>query len=278
MSLKPYLILTLVILLAALGVACGSSTPAGTSQDGASSPTASAADATETTGAPVTKEPTATSEPLGPVFAGFDFPVQEGTYWEYEWEYEKGTFCLSCRSGPSVDSGVFRVTLGQPKEIEGLIAYEVQVTGKYRRDDIELGSGYGPRWSYLAVDDNLIFVSEDGDSLTVLFDGQEGRWPGSGFFTTRFETEHLYEGQAQGSDVVVQASTQGGEGGCVFYRSVGRVCSSGEDFDYTATETYRQGVGPVAYSYRYSFSSGSGSNSFSLSTTESVSLVRSSLR
>jgi hypothetical protein len=272
--LKPYLILALVILLVAFGSACGSSTSSGTSQSGTSSPTASAADATETTRAPVTKEATATSEPLGPVFTGFDFPVQEGTCWEYE----KGTFCRSCRSGPSVDSGVFRVTLGQPKEIEGLTAYEVQVTGKYRREGIEVGSGYGPRWSYRAVDDNLILVSEDGVSLTVLFDGQEGRWPGIRFFTIRFEAEDLYEGQAQGSEVVVSASTRGGEGGCVSYRSVGRVCSSGEKFDYTATETYRQGVGPVAYSYRYSYSTGSGSSSLSLSTQESVSLVRSSLQ
>lgn len=128
----------------------------------------------------------------------------------------------------------------------------------------------------MAVDDNLILVSEDGVSLTVLFDGQEGRWPGIGFFTTRFKAEYLYEGQAQGSDVVVQASTQGGEGGCVFYRSVGRVCSSGERFDYTAAEAYRRGAGPVAYSYRYSYSTGSGFLSMSLSTEESVSLVRSS--
>jgi hypothetical protein len=175
MFTKRYILLTLAFLLAAFGSACGSSSPDGTSQVGTSSPAASASAATETTGAPVTREATATTEPLGPVFAGFDFSVQEGTYWEYEWEYEKGTFCLTCRSGPSVDSGVFRVTLGQPKEIEGLTAYAIQVTGKYRRDGFELGSGYGPRWSHLAVDDNLIFVSEEGVSLTVLFDGQEGR-------------------------------------------------------------------------------------------------------
>ena len=127
------------------------------------------------------------------------------------------------------------------------------------------------------MDDNLILVSEDGLSFTVLFDGQQGKWPGSGFFTTRFKPEDLYEGQLQGGDVVVSASVRSGSGGCVYYRSVGQVCPSGESFDYTAKETYRRGIGPVAYSYKYSYSSGSGSTSMSLSTTASVSLVQTSL-
>ena len=277
MSFRHYLFLVLIVLLASVGAACGQPDPLRTSQSETDPRTASAPAAREATGAPAAREATATPAPLGPKLDGFDFQVGEGTFWEYEWEYKSGRFCLGCRGGPTIDSGTFRVTLGAPKEIEGITAYEVQVSGKYRRNSIDTGSGYGPRWSYLAVDDNLILVSDDGVSFTVLFDGQEGRWPGSGFFTTIFKAEHLYEGKIVGEDVVVRVSMQKDGGGCVYYRSVGQVCSSGESFDYKATEMYRQGIGPVGYSYKYSFSSGTGSNSFSLSTTESVSLVQSSL-
>ena len=277
MSFRHYLLFVSIVLLASVGAACGQSDPLKTAQSETDPRTSSAPAAREATGVTAAREATATLAPLGPKLPGFDFEVGEGTFWEYEWNYASGTSCLGCRGGPTTDSGTFRVTLGAPKEIEGITAYEVQVSGKYRRSKIDTGSGYSPRWSYLAVDDNLILVSDDGVSFTVLFDGQEGRWPGSGFFTTVFKPEHLYEGKIVGEDVVVRLSVEKGDSGCVYYRSVGQVCSSGESFDYKATETYRHGIGPVGYSYKYSFSSGTGSNSFSLSTTESVSLVQSSL-
>ena len=127
----------------------------------------------------------------------------------------------------------------------------------------------------MAVTDNRILVSKDGVNLITLLDGQEGEWPGSGFFTTRFKANDLYEGKPAGQEVVVSASSR--TGGCRYYRSIGQVCPGGTSTDYTETETYRQGIGPVAYAYRYSFSTGSGMTSFSSSTSEKVELVASSL-
>ena len=257
-GVRHYLFLVLVVLLALVGAACVQSEPVGTSQSETDS---------RTTSAPAAREPTAVPATPGPKLPGFDFQVGEGTFWEYEWESQSGTFCRDCRGGPTINSGTFRVTLGPPKEIEGITAYEIQVMGE--------SGGFAPRWSYLAVADNLILVSNDGFSFIVLFDGQEGKWPGSGFFTTNFKSKDLYEGTLAGRNVVVSASSR--SGGCVYYRSVGKVCPGGEAIDFTATETYRQGVGPVAYSYRYSYSTGTGSTYLSLSKTQTVSLVGSSL-
>lgn len=128
----------------------------------------------------------------------------------------------------------------------------------------------------MALEDSRILVSENGVSLVVLFDGQEGEWPGSGFFTTRFKAKDLYEGKVSGRDVVVSASSR--QGGCKYYRTVGQVCPGGTSTDSTEREVYRPGIGPVEYSFRFSFSTGSGSTSFSSSTSEKVELVASSLR
>ena len=209
-------------------------------------------------------------------FAGFDFQLREGVFWEYKWEYKSSTFCRDCRGGPTTGSGTFRVTLGLPKVIEGVTAYEVHLVGKHRLEGSSTDRSFAPRWRYMAQEDSRILVSEDGVTLVVLFDGQEGEWPGSGFFTTRFKAKDLYERKVSGRDVVVSASSR--TGGCRYFRSVGQVCPGGTSTDYTEREVYSPGIGPVEYSFRYSSSSGSGTTSFSSSTSEKVELVASSLR
>ena len=162
-------------------------------------------------------------------FAGFDYQLHEGTFWEYKWEYKSSTFCRDCRGGATTDLGTFRVTLGPPKVIEGVTAYEVQLAGKHKLKGSSTDRSFAPRWQYMALEDSRILVSEDGVSLVVLFDGQEGEWPGSGFFTTRFKAKDLYEGKVSGRNVVVSASSK--QGGCKYYRSVGQVCPGGGHFD-----------------------------------------------
>lgn len=71
-----YLLLAMAFLLSALGAVCGSSSPGETSQNGTSSPAAFVASTAEAGGTPVTREATATPEPLGPVFSGFGFPAR----------------------------------------------------------------------------------------------------------------------------------------------------------------------------------------------------------
>ena len=120
--------------------------------------------------------------------------------------------------------------------IEGIAAYEVRLTGKHKLNDSSTDRSFAPRWQYMAVENSRILVSEDGVTLVVLFNGQEGEWPGSGFFTTRFKANDLYEGKASGQNVVVSASSR--QGGCEYYSGIGQVCPGGTSTDYTEREVY----------------------------------------
>ena len=125
-----------------------------------------------------------------PKFSGFDFELGEGTFWEYRWE-AKSSFFAARGSSSDSDSGTFRVTLGPQQEIHGINAYELKVSGKHQVEDED--RSFAPRWRYIAVADNQVLVSEDGEKLVVLFDARAGEWPGSGFFTTRMSPKTLYE-------------------------------------------------------------------------------------
>ena len=115
-----------------------------------------------------------------PKFVGFDFKLSEGAFWEYQWE-TKSRYSAARGSSSDSDSGTFRVTLGPPKDIHGVTAYEVNVSGKHQVTDED--RSFAPRWRYIAVADDQMLVSEDGETLVVLFDARAGEWPGSGFFT-----------------------------------------------------------------------------------------------
>ncbi|MDA1215373.1 MAG: hypothetical protein O2812_00675 [Chloroflexi bacterium] len=82
--------------------------------------------------------------------------------------------------------------LGQPREIQGITAYETQVVGKHEVALADANRDFAPRWRYLAVTGNRILGSQ-GSSYTVIFDGQTGKWAGSGFFTDRFNANELIE-------------------------------------------------------------------------------------
>ena len=280
----------LLALITAIGVACsqigpdGASTERPTPSAGLKGDTATLRETStpaESAGASI-KSATVSATP-GPSptavtqvkFPGFDFQLSPGTFWDYRWEYRSSSFCRDCRGGPTIDSGTFRVTLGPPRVIQGVTAYEMQLAGKHTLESSSTDRSFGPRWRYMGLADNRILVSKDGATLVVLFDGQEGEWPGSGFFTTRFKSTKLFDGKASGQDVVVSASSR--KGGCKYYRSIGKVCPGGTATDYTETEVYRPGIGPVGYSFRYSYKSGSGTTSFSSNTSEKVELLASSL-
>ena len=236
-----------------------------------------------------------------PKFAGFDFRLDEGAFWEYRWETKSSYFAARGSSSDS-DSGTFRVTLGQPKEIHGVTAYEVTVSGKHQVADEE--RSFAPRWRYVAVTDDQMLVSGDGETLVVLFDARAGEWPGSGFFTTRMKPETLYEahearipqpasewpGVQAGLALSVSHSADKSkcktyrvmvESGVGIYRKgttpLGTICGN-DSLSYDEREIYRAGIGPVAYSYSFSMSQGSGTNSWSSSASENLALVASSFR
>ena len=103
--------------------------------------------------------PPAAPEAPKPKFAGFDFELREGAFWEYYWEVQS-SYSAARGSSRDSDSGTFRVTLGPGKEIEGVAAYEVKVTGKHQVDDKD--RSFAPRWRYIGAADGKLLVSRDG--------------------------------------------------------------------------------------------------------------------
>ena len=309
-TLAPAFVVTVVVLL--MAVACvesGGSASRGVGE--ADGQVVSAPDATAEDRAP--KSPAAARLKAEPVveeapleapeakFDGFDFSLSEGAFWEYRWE-TKSSYFAARSSSSDRDNGTFRVTLGRPRDIHGVMAYEVMVSGKHRVDDED--RSFAPRWRYIAVADDQMLVSKDGERLVVLFDARAGEWPGSGFFTTRMKPETLYEakdGRISGpvsdwpgveKSAVLSVSHSADKSKCKSYRVVvesgvgiyrkgttplGTICGD-DSLSYNEREMYRAGIGPVAYSYSFSMSRGSGTNSWSSSSSENLALVASSLR
>ena len=271
-----------------VSIACGASPASPAAADLEARPTGAVSSApTAASAAPADDSaPAARPETPEPKFAGFDFALNEGTFWEYRWE-AKSSFFAARGSNSDSDSGTFKVSLWAQKEIDGVVAYEVKVTGKHQVDDED--RSFAPRWRYIGMADDKILVSLDGQSMVVLFDAGAGEWPGSGFFTTRMKAETLqkarsgtlsgpstdWPGVKGGPVVAVSHSTDKAQ--CKTYASVGRVCGN-ESLAYNEREMYRGGIGPVAYSYSFSMSQGSGTSSFSSSASEHLALVASSLR
>ncbi|MDP6823104.1 MAG: hypothetical protein QF554_07400 [Dehalococcoidia bacterium] len=222
-----------------------------------------------------------------PEFSGYSLDLSEGDFWEYRWSYVDGA-CIRFSCSSDKDDGVFQVTLGGQREIEGVPVYALQVTGKSAVDISGENREFAPRWDYLGVDGDRLVVS-NGSRLTTLFDAGTGKWAGSGYFTTRFnEKELVSAGTSSLSSGLEIAGWPGVAPGAWQY--VGRsdsqsqceiiagerICPNEDTFSYTENEYYRAGIGPVAYQFRNSVSFDGMENTFS--TTEWVALVASSLR
>ena len=172
----------------------------------------------------------------------------------------------------------------------GVTAYEVRLEGDHQVSLSGANRDFAPRWHHIAVSDHQKLGLE-GTSLTVIFDGQLGRWAGSGYFTDRFDADELIEavpssitenlgiadwpGVNLGSAIAVgRASSQSQ---CETITGI-RVCPREESFNVSEREFYRAGIGPIAYLFQSSASFSGGSFFSSYQTTENVGLVASSLR
>lgn len=211
-----------------------------------------------------------------PAFDGFDFQIGEGTFWDYGW-FSSRTNCAQ-GSGCSTDdeSGLFRITLGQPRQIQGITAYEVHQSGN--------AGEFTPRWRYIAMDQNQILGSADGITFTIIFNAETGVWPGSGFFT-EFDSGSLFSadlGQIENEFIQGPALVTGlvqGESNCEYFGDIGlgTICGSEDPFSITTFEYYQQGIGPIGYSHRSSASFSGGGFASSHSVEEYIGLVASSL-
>lgn len=230
--------------------------------------------------------PTVTNTPA-PKFSGYSLDLSEGDFWEYRWSYVD-TSCFRFQCSSDKDDGVFQVTLGSERAVEGVPVYAINVSGKSAVDVSGENREFAPRWDYLGVDGDRIVVS-NGFSLTTLFDGGTGKWAGSGYFTNRFNSDELisagsgfmstsseiadWPGVAQGPWQSVGRSASQSE--CEIIAGE-RICPNTDSFSYTENEYYRPGIGPVAYQFRNSQSFSGMENTFS--TTEWVALTASSMR
>jgi hypothetical protein len=66
------------------------------------------------------------------------------------------------------------------------------LVGKHRVSLSGVNRDFAPRWQYIAVSDHQILGAQ-GSVFTVIFDGQRGKWAGSGYFTDRFNADELIE-------------------------------------------------------------------------------------
>ena len=149
---------------------------------------------------------------------------------------------------------------------------------------------FAPKWRYLGVAGDRT-VGSDGAALTTIFDGATGKWAGSGYFTDRFDSDELvvakagsltdsseiadWSGVRKGPWVFVGRAASQSQRGMIEGL---RICPREEAFDFSETEYFREGVGPLAYNFKHS-ASFSGSCFFSsCQTTKWVALVGSSLR
>ena len=272
-------------LLAAGALGCsgdGESPATPGSTTGGSEPARSAAAASSPTPAP---SPTPKSR-----YSGFDLDLSEGTFWEYRWTYTDRSCAQGSGCSTDEDSGVFQVTLGERRTIEGIPVHEVIVTGKHAVSLSKVNRDFAPKWRYLGVAGDRI-VGSDGAALTTIFDGITGKWAGSGYFTDRFDSDELvvaktssltdsseiadWPGVRKGPWVFVSRAASQSQ--CEMIAGL-RICPREEAFDFSETEYYREGVGPLAYNFRHSASFSGGSFFSSYQTAEWVALVGSSLR
>lgn len=264
----------------------GPVSPPSASGESQTAPTRASASpaATET---PATPEPTPTPRPE---FEGYSLGLSEGAFWEYRWSFVDRSCAQGSGCGTDEDSGLFRVTLGEQRQIGGVPVYELIVTGKSAIELPDERRDFAPRWRYLGAADDRIVVS-NGSTLTILFDAVSGKWAGSGYFTNRFDEDELivartgrldqsfeianWPGVEQGPwEFVGRAASQSQ---CETIAGL-RICPREEAFSFTESEYYRSGVGPVAYRFHNTASFSGGGFFSSYETTEWVALVASSLR
>ncbi|MCH8817698.1 MAG: hypothetical protein IIC92_08230 [Chloroflexi bacterium] len=289
MLTRIHLLLPLLAIAALVVASCSGggdeatdSTPAA---DAATSPAL-----TEIAGTAATVTPQSATATPEPEFGGYALDLSEGDFWEYRWTYLDSSCAQGSGCSSKEDEGVFQVTLGERREIEGVPVYELVVTGKRAVGISGETRDFGPRWRYLGVTGDRIVVS-NGGTLTTLFDGGTGKWAGSGFFTDRFDGDELivarsgsltdgleisdWPGVRQGPwEFVGRAASQS-----VCETIAGhRICPREESFSFTENEYYRAEIGPVAYRFSNTASFSGGGFFSSYQTTEWVALVASSLR
>lgn len=241
-----------------------------------------------------TRTPTPDSPPgpesEAPRFSGYDLDFATDDFWRFKWEWVDTSCAQGSGCSTTVDEDVFQITLGEPKEWQGVTVYEILVVGKPGYVDNNTSRRFVPEWDYLGVDGHrIVATNATGSSpLITIFDGQIGKWAGSGFFTSR-PSKTLIAASSRSLGSTHKLVTWGGvEPGPMHYVGAAssqskceiilgiKVCPNEEAFDYTESEYFRPGVGPLGYEFSYAMSFSGGNFASSFRTEERVALVASS--
>ncbi len=179
------------------------------------------------------------------------FSFQEGDFWEFEWDYYRQRFRQDTGTSTTEDSGGFTVTLGSPREIGGVTAYEMHISGD--------AGEFAPRWEYLAYADNIMYGSLQGLTLQTIFDPVTLAWVGGGFFAA-LDAESLvvaedgYITNDYISGPAIKAGNSASQDRCEYFGGdVGTICGD-SSYNWDENEYYREEVGPVGYYYYSTYS------------------------
>ena len=192
-----------------------------------------------------------------PAFDGFTLEVEEGAFWDFAWSEVESTFAPGISESEET-RGRYRITLGEKTRRAGRDVFEVLFSGRPQRDP-------QVRWRYLAFEEDAILGSEDGIEFTVLFDGSNGYWAGSGLIA-RFDSDILQIAEngtlnnefRVGPAVMTQHSTSSGQCEVI----LGQVfCGSNVSTSFSTIEYWAPGIGPVGYYRSGGVSSQTGSSS-----------------
>lgn len=214
----------------------------------------------------------------GPAFTGFDFGLMQGDFWEFQWDYYKNSWAQGSGGITTRDIGRFRITLGGPVTIDGVTAYPIQFTGKTGYSN---QVDFSPKWNYIAIDGNQILGSVDGSTLSVIFDAQNGVWPGGGFFCD-FDANSLVAASngTINNDYIstsaLKAERSASESQCEYFPGIGNICGD-ESFNYSEADYFIPDVGPIGYRYYNSFSDCGGGFCSGATWETNIGLILSSL-
>ncbi len=206
---------------------------------------------------------------------GFDFGLAAGDFWEFYWITSQ-LAGLPDPESTSVIGGSIRLELDRPVEIQGKKAFSVQVSGK------NLETFPGPKWKFLALQDDQLLGSIDGDSLRLLFDARKGSWRGGGFFTEFSPQARMLVSPATLDNTFLRSSAVAvahapGETVCGSIQGE-HLCSGEGGLHLQIKEYFKPGIGPLGF-FSYFLRSGeaAGQADFQILETK-IGLVASSFR
>lgn len=220
---------------------------------------------------------------IGPI-VGYDLTLQTGSYWTFWWDWsDKATWTSSYDSGTDNDvgTGYLTITLGAPATVAGKPVFAVILSG-----DIPEPWQTNPFWHWIGSDSSGLYASSDGYSIKYIVNAATSR-VSSGFFRRWVDlTDTAAPILSSGSYTATQpmgwsTSVQSAEWGSSYDDSIyvpGYDPIAGDEYNRSASEKFKAGIGPVACSdYDYLYDRESSSDSSTYITKWAFSLVKTNL-